>query len=95
MKRRFFQKSGTFVGPQKATTPVISGSLEVVFRVGNGAEALFNQVASHSGWNQFCSLRGWVGGLGGHHVAAGDEESRSVCLEADDRVSTRICGMRM
>lgn len=36
------------------------------------------------------------GGLGGgHHVAAGDKESRSVCLEADDRVSTRICGMRM
>lgn len=28
-----------------------------------------------------------------HHVAAGDKESRSVCLEADDHVSTRICGM--
>lgn len=70
----------------------------MAFRVGNWAETLLNQVLSHFVWNQFCRIQGRVeggGGVrGGHHVAAGDEESRSVCLEADDHVSTRICGMR-
>lgn len=51
MKCHFFQKT---------TTPVISSSQEVVFRVGNGVEALLNQVSSHSACNQFSRI--WGGG---------------------------------